>query len=64
MNKYIEERFTTPNKYKTDGEAMKARNARARELRHQGWTVDCHMWDFTDLGRGRSYTLEAFQKGE
>lgn len=47
------------NAYESDRAAMTARNARARELRRQGWTVTCKTWDFTDLARARDYTLEA-----
>jgi len=41
------------------GEAMRVRNARARELRKEGFTVTCKKWDFTDLARDVNYTLEA-----
>jgi len=52
------EAFTTPNKYPTDAEAMKARNARAKELRSQGYTVVCKKWSFGGLGYGNSYTID------
>jgi len=55
----IEERFTTPNSYPDDAAAMKARNARAKELRKQGYKVECKTWHFEDLARGSSYTLKA-----
>jgi len=40
-------------------EAMRLRNARARELRKQGYTVKCSTWDFTDLAREVVSILEA-----
>ena len=53
------EHFTT-TKYGTDQAAKKARDAKARELRKQGFTVHCLKWDFTDLARTRDFTLEYF----
>ena len=55
----ISERFTTPKNYPTEAAAMQARNARAKELRAQGYTVKCKKWDFSDLARGASFTLDA-----
>jgi len=55
----IEERFTTPKNYATEQEASKARNARAKALRAEGYTVKCQKWDFSDLARGASFTLTA-----
>ena len=39
--------------------ALRLRNARAKELRKQGWTVKCKTWDFIDLARCHVYSLEA-----
>ena len=55
----IEEKFTTPNKYPTDQEAQRARNARAKELRAQGYTVECKKVSFAGLGYGSMFTLKA-----
>lgn len=44
-------------------EAKKARDRQARELRRQGYTVECKKWDFTDLARDMAFTLLAY-KGE
>mgnify|MGYP001612682858 CR=1 FL=1 len=57
----MQEHFTS-EKYGTDHGARKARDARARELRKQGFEVTCKMWDFTDLARDRDYTLEYFPR--
>jgi hypothetical protein len=35
------------------------RDRKARELRKQGYTVECKTWDFTDLARAISYELTA-----
>ncbi len=51
----LEERWSD-SKYP---DALQRRNARARELRKQGWTVKCEKWDFTDLARCSVYTLYA-----
>lgn len=40
-------------------DALQQRNTRARELRKQGWTVECKKWDFTDLARCSVYSLSA-----
>lgn len=57
------EAFTTPNRYPTDTEAMTARNARAKELRAQGFTVICKKWSFAGFGHGTSYTID-YHKAE
>ena len=54
----IEEHFTT-TKYGDDRTARKARDQRARELRAQGYLVECRRYDFTDLARCRDFTLSA-----
>jgi len=51
----LEERWSD-DKYPN---ALQLRNARAKELRCQGWTVKCQKWDFTDLARCCVYSLEA-----
>ena len=56
---FIEERFTTPNRYPTEEEAKRARDARAKELRKLGYKVECKKWSFSGLGYGASYTLTA-----
>jgi len=55
---YIREDYPTHHD-KTDKEARRERNARARQLRKEGYTVTCKMFDFTDLARCRDYILEA-----
>lgn len=55
----IKEQFTTPNRYETDAAARAARDARAKELRAQGYTVKCKKWSFAGFGYGSSFTLEA-----
>jgi len=54
-NEVAEERWPD-DKYP---DALQLRNARARELRKQGWTVQCKKWDFTDLARCSVYTTYA-----
>lgn len=58
MTEYIDETFTD-TKFGSEKAAMQARNKRARELRKEGFSVKCKTWDFTDLARCRSFTLEA-----
>jgi len=53
------EEFWADDKYP---DAERLRNARARELRKQGWSVKCQKWDFTDLARCCTYSLEAARK--
>ena len=55
------EHFTT-SKFSTERVAMQARNARARELRKQGYEVECKKWDFTDLARCVDFTVEYWSK--
>lgn len=56
----ISEAFNAPSsKYPTEQDAQRARNARAKELRKQGYNVTCKKWDFTDLARAVRFTLEA-----
>ena len=50
------EEFWADDKYP---DAERLRNARARELRKQRWSVKCQRWDFTDLARCSVYSLEA-----
>lgn len=38
--------------------AKTLRNRRAKELRKEGWVVNCGMYDYTDLGRFRLFWLE------
>lgn len=57
-NEVLEERWPD-DKYL---DALQRRNARARELRKQGWTVECKKWDFTDLARCSVYTIYATKK--
>ncbi|MFH1294264.1 MAG: hypothetical protein ABIJ44_09070 [Pseudomonadota bacterium] len=40
-------------------DAMKVRNARARELRKVGWKVEGRTWNFIDLARCVAYSLIA-----
>jgi hypothetical protein len=42
-------------------EALRARNARARELRREGFTVVCQTWNFEDLLRDTVASLEAWK---
>lgn len=46
--------------YATPAEAKRARDARARDLRKQGYTVTCKKWDFINLARAVAFTLEAW----
>jgi hypothetical protein len=55
----ISEKFTTPKNYPTEAAAQAARNARAKELRAQGYTVKCKKWDFGGMGYGASFTIDA-----
>lgn len=55
----IKEQFTTPKKYPTPIEAKRARDARARDLRKDGYSVTCKKFDFGGLGYGMSFVLEA-----
>ena len=55
----LSERFTCPKNYPDESSAQKARNARAKELRAQGYTVKCAKWDFGGLGYGASFTIDA-----
>ena len=57
MSQHTREHFTTA-KHGSDQAARKARDARAKELRRDGWTVVCKRWDFTDLARTIDYALE------
>lgn len=41
------------------GEAITARNKRARELRLAGWKVKCYTMNFQDLARDSSAFLQA-----
>lgn len=43
---------------------MKERNRVARELRKEGWTVECKTWRFPDLGGGALYKLNATRPRE
>jgi hypothetical protein len=45
-------------------DAKKLRDDRARELRKEGWTVKTKKFNFSDLGTGVSYILEASRKRE
>ena len=40
-------------------DAKRLRDAKARQLRKDGWTVKTETYDFTDLGRFRGYGLTA-----
>lgn len=62
MVKPFKEHFTT-TKYGSEKAAKQARDKRARELRKQGWTVECKQWDFTNLARCVDFTLEAQDTG-
>lgn len=42
-------------------EACSRRNRRARELRREGYTVECRKYDFTDLARDIAYSLLAYK---
>ncbi len=42
-------------------EAYARRNRRARELRRQGYIVQCEKFDFVDLARDVAYTLLAYK---
>jgi len=56
----IKEAFNGPGKdYAEAMDAKRARDARARALRAQGYTVECEKWDFSDLARAIRYTLTA-----
>lgn len=58
MASLIQEHFTT-TKYGDDRTARRERDRRARELRAQGYLVECKRFEFTDLARCRYYTLTA-----
>mgnify|MGYP001594993267 CR=1 FL=1 len=60
--KTLSETFSA-NRYGGESPARTARNARVRELRTQGYTVETHKRDFTDLARDVAYTLLAFEPG-
>lgn len=40
-------------------DAKKVRDQRAKQLRTEGWTVKVRKWDFSGMGAGVTYTLEA-----
>lgn len=42
--------------------AMQLRNARAKDLRRDGWHVDVGTTDFTDLARCKVYWLKAVKE--
>ena len=42
-------------------DAKKLRDRRARELRRQGWKIECFTYDYTDLGRFTLYGLEGYR---
>ena len=44
-------------------DALKRRNARAREYRKLGWTGKCNAVSFSDLARCTVYRLEATKEG-
>ena len=45
-------------------QARKARNARAKALRKEGFIVECRTWQFQDLARDGVFTLEAWMPGK
>lgn len=58
QNEYRDQSWNT-GKYP---EAKKLRDDRARELRKAGWTVITKKFDFSSLGTGVSYMLQASRK--
>lgn len=56
------ERFEVIDETYSEGRypnARKLRDQRARQLRREGWTVECRKWDFIDLARCYAYSLHA-----
>lgn len=49
---------------KENGQAKRLRDAKARGLRKQGYTVKVETVSFSDLGRGASFILEASNEQE
>jgi hypothetical protein len=61
--KYLKEQFSS-TKYGDDTNAKKARNQKAKQLRLEGYSVECKKFDFQDLARAIVYTLEATKAGD
>lgn len=56
----IEEHYFT----KSDPYAKRLRDRRARQLRKEGYIVECKKWDFPDIGTGSMYIIDAKRRRE